>query len=427
MSTERIPTEIEMQLDQQASRAESILSELALTQSEIPVRRYKGKEIEERLKTPLASIYNDEERKKLPFTMERDDIHRRKGYTQEQVNELQSHYNCSPRRLDTEQPVILSFTNFKGGCWKSTTSFYASSYYASLGYRVLLVDLDPQATLTTSLGFLPDIDLHAEDSLLNFICSEDGEGFDDDDVGRIVKDTHVSNLKLIPSVLDLDDCNVWLTVQTHEANRINDNDDKIWLLTRVRSLLDKVSGDFDIVIIDGTPSLGFLSTNIILAADEVIVPVPTEITDFASTSRFCRKLQQRFKSIADGIGNETASRLFPRMSYMPTRYSQGRTMTLGSEEVLACIQDTFLDHCLESYIRKHDSVISNLTLVRKTIFDVNAGAIKTSVGDINIKSDTRKKAMANFGDVFDEIIERCVRPYWPSQKTPNVKNEEEVA
>ncbi len=80
--------------------------------------------------------------------------HRRLGATLEQILVMQEYFDTLPWRRDDEEPVVMSFTNFKGGCWKTTTSWYAGSYYANLGYRVLFVDLDPQASLTLNCGHI---------------------------------------------------------------------------------------------------------------------------------------------------------------------------------------------------------------------------------------------------------------------------------
>ena len=64
---------------------------------------------------------------------------------------------------------------------------------------------------------------------------------------------------------------------------------------------------------------------------------------------------------------------------------------------------------MQSVIKKHEAVVSNLSLMRRTVFDINPT-------DGNVNRDARKRAMSNFETVFDEILERAVYPHWPSKK-----------
>src|SRR4029077_1894191 len=70
-----------------------------------------------------------------------------------------------PHRTGDEHLQILAVTNFKGGSGKTTTSVHLAQYLALHGYRVLAIDLDPQASLWSLLGFQPEFDLHANETL----------------------------------------------------------------------------------------------------------------------------------------------------------------------------------------------------------------------------------------------------------------------
>ncbi len=179
------------------------------------------------------------------------------------------------------------------------------------------------------------------------------------------------------------------------------------LFHRVLDSINYVKQDFDIVIMDGTPSLGLLPLNIIFASDVVVVPVPTEITDFASTLAFGDLYKDQVESLARFFGENLD---LPDMLYLPSRFSPSeKNATLGSEFVLSQIRRTYGTACLQSVIKKHEAVVSNLSLMRRTVFDVNAS-------DGTVNRDSRKRAISNFKTVFDEILERAVYPRWPSKK-----------
>jgi len=372
----------------------------------MPSRRYKGKELSDLVGASLPRIYNAEKDGRLPKPDVDPVNNRRLGCNMDQVLHMQQYFNSQPWRNVSDQPIVLSFTNFKGGCWKTTTSWYAGSYYANLGYRVLFVDLDPQASLTLNCGLLPDFETSHEESLGPYILEE--EGFQEELVKNSIKDTYITNLKIIPSTLQLAGVEYALSNAIVEARSTPNNiQNKLHWFHRVRDCLSEIKDEFDIIIVDGTPSLGLLPLNIIFASDAVIVPVPTEITDFASTLAFCDLYKEQAEVLDSVFGDEIS---LPDMLFLPTRFSPSeKSATLGSEFVLTQIRKTFGSACLQSVIKKHESVVSNLSLMRRTVFDVNAG-------DGNVSREARKKAIANYETVFNEIIDRVVYPRWPSKK-----------
>lgn len=368
-------------------------------------RRYKGAELEEVVAvSSTTTIYTAEAEGRIP-TGERDERNRRLGATLAEVLNMQSYFKTSPRRKDNEEPQTISFTNFKGGCYKSTTSLYAGSYYANLGYRVLLVDLDPQASLTLTCGLFPDIDSSYEVSMAPFI-TEDGD-FRPEDIKKVVRKTYLPNMDIIPSSLELAGVEFGLSNEIVEARTADDHNLMANVFFRVRDALSQIKYNYDLIILDGTPTLGLLPLNIILASDTVIVPVPTEPVDFASTRSFCKLYRQQAEILNQAFGKEVP---LPEMYILPTRYSPSEhTATVSSQEILNAVRDIFEAKCLSAVVRKHESVVSNLSFFRRTVFDVNAG-------DCNVSREARKKAIANFSTVFDEILERIVFPKWASKR-----------
>lgn len=394
-------------LDQYLETGHTLIRDIKrIAEDQMPPRRFKGAELSELVGASLSTIYMAEKEGRLPPPDLDVNTHRRLGATLEQILVMQEYFDTLPWRRDDEEPVVMSFTNFKGGCWKTTTSWYAGSYYANLGYRVLFVDLDPQASLTLNCGILPDFETSHEQSLGPYILEE--EGYPPEWANNVIRDTHISNLKIIPSTLQLAGVEYALSNAIMEArNSQNSYSRMMHWFQRVRDVIGQVKQNFDIVIMDGTPSLGLLPLNIIFASDTVIVPVPTEITDFASTLSFGDLYKEQSETLFEVFGEEI---MLPDMLFLPTRFSASeKNATLGSEFVLKQIQKTFGADCMQSVIKKHEAVVSNLSLMRRTVFDVNAG-------DANVNRQSRKRAMANFKTVFDEILERAVYPRWASKK-----------
>jgi chromosome partitioning protein len=148
------------------------------------------------------------------------------------------------------------FLNFKGGTGKTTLSAFYAFRLAHLGMKVLLIDLDPQGHLTQCLGISPD---HFEATLYNVLIERM-------DIKDVIIDTPMSNLKLIPATLDLSPVELALT--SMNAREL-----------RLKKSLASVQDQYDVVVMDASPSIGLLNLNGILASTELFVPV---LADFLS-------------------------------------------------------------------------------------------------------------------------------------------------
>jgi len=149
---------------------------------------------------------------------------------------------------------VLAVANQKGGVAKTTTAQALGFALAEQGRRVLLVDLDPQACLTYSLGFDPDA---LSDSLHDVIVRRAKLA----DVRRPVRG--VDGLSVVPATIDLAGAEVHLLTATGREH----------VLARA---LEPVLADHDIVLIDCPPSLGVLTINGLTASEAVLIPLQCE-------------------------------------------------------------------------------------------------------------------------------------------------------
>jgi chromosome partitioning protein len=146
---------------------------------------------------------------------------------------------------------VLAVANQKGGVAKTTTVHTLGAALAEMGHRILLVDLDPQACLTFSLGIDPDhLDRSLHDVVLKRCSAAD----------VLVK---AGDLHLLPANIDLAGGEVHLLSRTGREYVL-------------RQALDPLLDDYDYVLIDCPPSLGILTINGLTAAGEVLVPLQCE-------------------------------------------------------------------------------------------------------------------------------------------------------
>ncbi|KZX58031.1 hypothetical protein A3709_20685 [Halioglobus sp. HI00S01] len=389
-------------IDQWISRGESKIQAVKnYVQENARERRYKGDEL---LKVigigSLSRIYQAENAGRLP-PGDRDEKGRRIGYTLAQVRKAQQVFGTSPRRSVEDEPVTLAFTNFKGGCWKTTSSWHFTTWAAAQGYRVLAIDIDPQASLTRNLGIMPDVDTSWENSVAPYIMLERPL----EDVSDVIVNTAQAGLDLIPGTLALQDAE-WLLANHMFTNRNTGNVvDQAKTFLRLKDVVSRVRNRYDIVVIDGTPTLGLLPLNLVFAADCVVVPTPTEYPDFCSTISFLTLLHTQFESLNDLFGEQM---IFPDLSFLATKFAPGgKTVnTLSSELVLEdMIRPVFQEAALENIITKHDAVVGKLVTVGATVFQAPRG-------EQGIKKDQWERAEVNFSSVAQEIMDKLVIPRW---------------
>ena len=144
---------------------------------------------------------------------------------------------------------IISFVNEKGGCGKTTLTVNVGAYLASIGKKVLLVDMDPQGHIGKSLGLdVKNIDLTIFDVLLE----------DDIYLTDAIHETSTPNLDVVPTNKLLTD--FVINVSKHSDRHL-----------KLKKSLEGL--DYDFIFIDAPPSLGLITINILLAATEVVIPV----------------------------------------------------------------------------------------------------------------------------------------------------------
>ncbi|HEX2119247.1 MAG TPA: AAA family ATPase [Acidimicrobiales bacterium] len=150
-------------------------------------------------------------------------------------------------------PRVMAVANQKGGVGKTTTAVNLGACLADIGYRVLVVDLDPQGNASTGLGInIRDLQGSMYDVILHDLPIED-----------CVEATSVRNLFCAPSSLDLAGAEIELVPAFSREQRL-------------KRALEEVRNDYDFVLIDCPPSLGLLTVNGLAAATEVVVPIQCE-------------------------------------------------------------------------------------------------------------------------------------------------------
>jgi chromosome partitioning protein len=163
---------------------------------------------------------------------------------------------------------VVAIANQKGGVGKTTTAVNVGAALAQDGYRVLVIDLDPQGNATTALG----IDGHQlEHSVYDVLMA-------DVPLEDCVEPTQLRNLFVVTSTIDLAGAEIELVPAMSRE-------------LRLRKALESARRDYDFVLIDCPPSLGLLTINALAAADEVLVPIQCEYFALEGLGQLLRNVQ----------------------------------------------------------------------------------------------------------------------------------------
>lgn len=316
----------------------------------------------------------------------------RRSYSLEQINEIRRTLQRSkarayvPVRQNSEHLQVLAVTNFKGGSGKTTTAAHLSQYLALHGYRVIAIDLDPQASLSALMGYQADIDIGENETLYGAL-RYDAERRP---LSEIVRRTYFAGLDIVPGNLELQE-------YEHETPRALMNKSgasEELFFTRVASAIRSIEDSYDIAVIDCPPQLGFLTLGALCAATGVLVTVHPQMLDVASMSQFLLMTGDLLNVVHTRGGHFSLNYL----RYLITRHEpQDGPQT----QIVGFLRSLFGDRVLTNTMLK-STAISDAGLTKQTLYEI---------GRQGINRATYSRALESV-DAVNREIEQLVRQAW---------------
>lgn len=312
----------------------------------------------------------------------------RRLYTLEDINALRhllteqnaKNRNYLPWRDEArgEHLQIIAVTNFKGGSGKTTTTTHLAQHLALSGLRVLAVDLDPQASMSALFGYQPELDLSGNDTLYGAIRYDEAQR----PLRDIIRKTYFDGLDLVPGNLELQEFEH--TTPRVLAERRGPATDMFF--TRVQVALQSVADDYDVVVIDCPPQLGFLTLSALCAATSVIVTVHPQMLDVASMSQFLFMTSDLLSVVREAGGTLN----FDFLRYLITRYEPNDG---PQAQIAGFLRAQFGERVLTAPMVK-STAVSDAGLTKQTLYEV---------GRENFSRVTYDRAMESLTAVNGEI------------------------
>jgi chromosome partitioning protein len=308
----------------------------------------------------------------------------RRLYTLQQINQIrelldvgQSARRYVKHRRDGEKLQIIAVSGFKGGIGKTIHSAHLSQYLALQGYRVLAVDLDPQGSLSTMFGYHTETEVQPNESLYGALRYDEERV----EIEEIVRESYFDGVFFVPSSIHL--------MEFEHATAVNRGaKGKTPFYKALRQMLDRIEENFDFVVFDCPPQLGYLTLSALCAATTVIVPCHPQMLDVSSTAQYLLMAGDLLAVFRDfGLVLKYDAFRFLMTRYEPTDLPQQQMDTL--------MRRLCGDHVLKNAMLK-TTAISDSSLSKQTLYEVE----RTS-----FSRNTYDRAIAAMNAVNGEIEE----------------------
>ncbi|MBP0590931.1 AAA family ATPase [Paraburkholderia sp. LEh10] len=310
----------------------------------------------------------------------------RREFSLPEAREWVRAYRGNALRPDSAPAMTVAIGNFKGGVSKTTTAMTLAQGLSLRGHRVLVIDTDPQGSLTTLFGILPDTEVE-EDSTITALATGDQSSIE-----YAIRETYWDGIDLVPASSSLFNVEFILP-----SRQMKEPDFEFWNV--LNASLEQARSNYDVIIIDTPPALSYGTVNAFMAADGLIVPTPPNALDFASSAQFWTL----FSDLASNLTAETNTD--KSFEFIHVLLSRVDPADAAAGVVREWISATYAEKVLPVEIPK-TAVTAASSAEFGTVYDI-------SRYDGNAK--TYRRAREAY-DRVTEIVEQSIVAFWAKSK-----------
>lgn len=309
----------------------------------------------------------------------------RREFSLQESRQWVREYRKEKLRPEGAEAVTISIGNFKGGVSKTTTAITLAQGLSLRGHRVLVIDTDPQGSLTTLFGILPDAEVDEQDTILPLAMGTETS------IRYAIRPTYWDGIDLVAAAPLLFGAEFVLP-----ARQSSQPGFEFW---RVLDLgIDEVRADYDVIVIDTPPALSYTTINAFMASNGVIMPLPPNALDFASAAQFWNLFSELTTEM---LTNRGTSKEFDFIHVLLARVDASDS---ASTVVRQWIGQTYADKVLPVEIPK-TAVAATASAEFGTVYDITKydGSAKTL-----------KRARDAY-DLFVAYVEGSIQAVWERQ------------
>lgn len=350
-----------------SNRLQTIRHQMYPPQARKSLRSFSSREVAQMIGVAESTLRQMSLDGEGPAPARADNGHRL--YTLEQVNELREYFaekrpaeamDFLPRRRPGDKLQILTIANFKGGSAKTTTAVHLAHYLAFQGLRVLVIDLDPQASLSTMFGYQPEYDVSENQTIYAAIRYDDTLRLP---LRSVIRHTYFPGIDMVPGNLEL----MEYEHETPQAIAQGKSRGESVFFRRLRTVLGEVEDQYDIVIIDAPPQLGYLTLGAIYAATSLIVTVHPAMLDVSSMNQFLAMISDLMAVIRKAGGRLE----YDFLKFVLTRHNPHDIPQINIVTLLRSLYD---EDVLAAVVVE-TTAIASAGLEKKTLYELPRGAV----------------------------------------------------